>query len=124
MPFGLSLAPWAWTKIMRPVLAFLRRIGFTMMGYVDDHGAAAPGRRPVSKADAAKGFRAVTLLCDRLGLSLHPEKGERHGSQVMDVLGFSLDTAGRQTGQAARAGDGPSEGPREEPTLGAEKEPG
>lgn len=93
MPFGLSLAPWAWTKVMRPVLAYLRRTGFTLMGYVDDHGAAAPGRRPVSKSDAAKGFRAVTLLYEKLGLSLHPEKGERDGAQVMDLLGFTLDTA-------------------------------
>jgi len=56
MPFGLSLAPWAWTKVMRPVLAYLRKSGFHLIGYVDDHGAAAPGRRPVSKADAAKNF--------------------------------------------------------------------
>lgn len=94
MPYCLSVAPWAWTKIMRPVLAYVRSTGFSLMGYVDDHGAAAPGRRPVFKTDAAKRFRAGTLLYDRLGLSLHTEKGERQGSQGMDLLGFNLDTAG------------------------------
>lgn len=54
MPLRLSLARWAWTKIMRPVLAYLRQTRFTLMGYVDDHDSAAAGRRPVSKADSAK----------------------------------------------------------------------
>lgn len=44
MPFGLSIAPWAWTKVMRPVLAHLCAVGFDLIGYVDDHGAAAPAQ--------------------------------------------------------------------------------
>lgn len=93
MPFGLSVAPWAWTKIMRPVLAALRAGHFQLIGYVDDHGAAAPGRRPVSKRDAPAGFRQVKLLYDRLGLKLHPTKGERDGTQQLTLLGFTIDTA-------------------------------
>jgi len=96
MPFGLSVAPWAWTKIMRPVLEHLRQSGFTLVGYVDDHGAAPPGARPTSKADAAKGFEFVTLLYDRLGLALHPSKGERGGTQQLTLLGFTIDTARNQ----------------------------
>ena len=96
MPFGLSVAPWAWTKVMRPVLAYLRKSGFTLIGYVDDHGAAPPGSRPTSKADAAKGFRFVTLLYQRLGLALHPSKGERAGTQQLTLLGFTVDTAANQ----------------------------
>ena len=98
MPFGLSVAPWAWTKIMRPVLAYLRQSGFTLIGYVDDHGAAPPGARPTTKADAAKGFRFVTHLFHRLGLTLHPAKGEREGTQQLTLLGFTIDTAGNQVG--------------------------
>jgi len=81
---------------MRPVLAYLRKSGFNLIGYVDDHGAAAPGRRLVSKADAAKGFGFVTKLYYRLGLSLHPYKGNRDGTQQLTLLGYTLDTANNQ----------------------------
>ena len=94
MPFGLSVAPWALTKIMRPVLAALREAHFKLIGYVDDHGAAAPGRRPVSKRDAAAGFRQVALLYNKLGLTLHPAKGERQGTQQLTLLGYTIDSAG------------------------------
>lgn len=96
MPFGLSVAPWAWTKIMRPVLDALRQAHFKLIGYVDDHGAAAPGRRPVSKRDAAAGFQYVCRLYDGLGIKMHPVKGEREGSQQLTLLGFVIDTANNE----------------------------
>jgi len=93
MPIGLSIAPWAWTKVMRPVLTHLPGLGFTLIGYVDDHGAAAPGARPTSKADAAAGFATVARLSATLGLQLQPEKGDREGTQQLTLLGFTIDTA-------------------------------
>lgn len=93
MPFGLSVAPWAWTKVMRPVLAHLRRKGFTLIGYVDDHAAAPAGGRPTSAAEATAGFGYVTRLYDKLGLTLHPLKGEREGTTKLTLLGFTVDTA-------------------------------
>lgn len=103
MPFGLSVAPWAWTKAMRPVLAHLRSLGSKPIGYVDDHGACPPGPRPTSRADAVAGFKAVAELYHKLGLVLHPDKGERDGKQQLDLLGFRLDTrANRLTVTAKR----------------------
>lgn len=96
MPFGLSIAPWAWTKVMRPVLAHLRRKGLTLLGYVDDHGAVAAGPRPCSKADAQKGFREVVRLYDRRGLILHTDKGDREGTRQLTLLGYTLDTEHNQ----------------------------
>jgi len=61
---------------------------------VDDHGAAAPGKRPVSKRDSAAGLRKVALLYDKLGLTLHPAEGERQGTQQLTLLGHTNDTAG------------------------------
>jgi len=81
---------------MRPVLDYLRQSGFHLIGFVDDHGAAAPGCRPVSKADAAEGSGFGKELYDRLGLSLHPEKGNRDGTQQLTLLGYTLDTANNQ----------------------------
>jgi len=96
IPLGLSIAPWAWTKVMRPVLAHLRGLSFALIGYVDDHGAAAPGTRPTSKADAAAGFATVARLYASLGMQLHPEKGDREGTQQLTLLGFTIDSAGNR----------------------------
>lgn len=63
---------------------------------MDDHGVALPGARPTSKANAPKEFGFVTLLHQRLGLVLHPLKGERDGTQQLTPLGFTVETAGNQ----------------------------
>jgi len=81
---------------VRPVLEHLRQSGFTLVGYVEDHGAAPPGARPTSKADAIKGFGFVTQLYDRLGLTLHLSKGERGGAQELTLLGFTIDKTHNQ----------------------------
>lgn len=36
MPFGLSYAPYVFTKILRPVVSFFRRQGITCVVYIDD----------------------------------------------------------------------------------------
>jgi len=96
MPFGLSVATWAWTKIMRTVLAHLRQTGIILIGDFDDNGAAAPGRRPTSKSAAVKGFTMVTQLYQPLGLTLHPTKRESDGTEQLTLLRFTIDTAGNQ----------------------------
>lgn len=36
MPFGLSTAPRIWTKVMRPIVALIRRLGVRCVIYIDD----------------------------------------------------------------------------------------
>ena len=36
LPFGLSSSPYIFTKLMKPVVDFLRKIGFRMIVYLDD----------------------------------------------------------------------------------------
>ena len=36
LPFSLSCAPWVFTKVLRPVAAFLRTLGVRMIVYIDD----------------------------------------------------------------------------------------
>lgn len=36
LPFGLSTAPWLYTKIAKPVVNYLREKGFTSVVYLDD----------------------------------------------------------------------------------------
>ena len=36
LPFGLSSAPWVFTKTLKPVAALLRELGVRMVIYIDD----------------------------------------------------------------------------------------
>ena len=36
LPFGLSCAPWVFTKIIKPVATTLRNIGIRLIVYIDD----------------------------------------------------------------------------------------
>ena len=36
LPFGLSCAPWVFTKVMKPISIFLRSMGVRMIVYIDD----------------------------------------------------------------------------------------
>ena len=92
LPFGLSLAPWAWTKLCRPVLAALRLAGFRAMGYIDDFAAAPPGAAPASALAATEGRRAALRVFAAFGLQIAPDKGSATGTTHLPLLGFVVDT--------------------------------
>lgn len=92
MPFGLKLAPWVLTKVLRPVLAWLRMRGFTILGYMDDFASIATGVRPGSRPAATAARAAAVALFRRLGIQIHPTKGAVVGTTMLDVLGFRIDT--------------------------------
>lgn len=60
LPFGMRLSPWAWTKVLRPVVAAMRRMNYTVNAYVDNLAATGRGHRPSTQAAAASG-RALIL---------------------------------------------------------------
>lgn len=92
LPFGLKLAPWALTKLLRPVIAHLRSHGYVVMPYMDDFGISVEQPSPVTadEATAARAY-AVTLF-RRLGLHVHPTKGQATGTTRLEILGFVVDT--------------------------------
>lgn len=94
MPFGLRIAPYTWTKVMRPVVQYLRERGFRILAYVDDFGGAppAPPGVPAIKAQAQAAYRFITKLFGELGLKLHPTKGVSDGPTRVRLLGHMLDT--------------------------------
>lgn len=94
MPFGLRLAPYYWTKVCRPVVAELRRMGFRIVAYVDDFGGAPPSapNLPATQQDATDGGQVVRDLLAQLGLTLHPRKGVWHGPTQLPLLGHVVDT--------------------------------
>lgn len=95
LPFGLKLAPWALTKVLRPVLAHLRMRGFCLLGYMDDFASCATGTRPGSKAAATSARRRAVACFRRLGIQIHPTKGATVGTTALDLLGFRVDTVRR-----------------------------
>jgi len=95
LPFGLKLAPWAWTKLCRPILQRLRHLGFCVIGYMDDFLCRPPGESPTSAASATAGRCDAVALFSLLGLAVHPTKGAVTGTRQLAALGYLIDTSAR-----------------------------
>lgn len=80
LPFVMRLSPWAWTKVLRPVVAALRARGHKLNAYVDDFAATGRRGHPSSAADATAGRREIVALFLSLGLHVHPTKGKAEGT--------------------------------------------
>jgi hypothetical protein len=86
-PFGLASAPRMFTKVLKPVCATLRKLGIQMVIYLDD--MIFIHNDPVSLT--AQTQTAVWLL-QRLGFMINWEKSQLRPTQVIDFLGFQLDS--------------------------------
>ena len=95
LPFGLKLAPWAWTKLCRPILQHLRSSGFSLIGYMDAFLCRPPSISEQSAAGATAGRRRALALFARLGVTVHPNKGALTGTQQLTALGYLVDTVSR-----------------------------
>jgi ribonuclease HI len=92
---GLSVAPWFFTKAMRPVVAHLRSRGHRIYSYLDDFfGAAATAcaGAPATEVDTQQAGRDISALFRRLGLWLHPTKCDFSGRRELEILGILVDT--------------------------------
>lgn len=87
LPFGLSTAPYVFTKILKPVVAGLRRQGFLSVIYLDD--LLVVGR---SFEDCQRNVHATCSLLTRLGFTLNKEKCQLNPSTRCKYLGFLFDS--------------------------------
>ena len=87
LPFGLSSAPRVFTKISRPVTAWLRQLGCRMINYIDNNLLMANTREEAK----LMGELAVTLL-DRLRFTVNHTKSQLEPVQSIQFLGFNLDS--------------------------------
>lgn len=83
LPFGLSCAPWMFTKIMKPVMALLRKEGFLSVIYLDD--ILIFGH---SKQDCETNLRKTLELLEHLGFMINFEKSCFLPNQICKYLGF------------------------------------
>ena len=87
LPFGLTSAPRTFTKVMKPVMAVLRRRGIRSMIFLDDLLLLSS-----SKEELAEITKEVIILLQRLGFLINEEKSTLLPTQKMAYLGFLLDS--------------------------------
>jgi hypothetical protein len=87
LPFGLSSAPWAFTKLLRVVVAYLRKNGLRLIIYLDDILIVA------SSLLAARSAVALTKkTLESLGFVISLEKSVEDPVQILEYLGLSINT--------------------------------
>ena len=88
LPMGLTSSPRIFTKILKPVFATLRsKFGHSCLGYIDDSLNLGDTYTEAEKAT----LHAVELLI-LLGFMIHPEKSIITPTQIIEFLGFVLNS--------------------------------
>lgn len=87
LPFGLSCAPRVFTKVLKPVVAYLRERGVRLIIYIDDILIMAPSER------LATNHLLLTLdLLEILGFLINYPKCVLHPTQNIDFLGLVVNS--------------------------------
>ena len=87
LPFGMSLSPMVFTKILKPVLRWARRKGIRLTAYLDDLLIVAK--------DRATSLRHTELVLHKLadlGFLIKRSKSSLIPSQSIQHLGFTINT--------------------------------
>ena len=87
VPFGLSCAPWVFTKVMKPIAIFLRARGVRMIVYVDDILLMAD-----TAAQAKSHLETLTFLLTGLGFVINAQKSITTPTQQIEFLGFKVNS--------------------------------
>jgi hypothetical protein len=88
LPMGLTSSPRIFTKILKPVFATLRsRYGHCCLGYIDDSIYLEDTVKLSEEATLA-----ATQLITRLGFVVHPSKSVFEPTQILEFLGFLLNS--------------------------------
>lgn len=87
LPFGLSTAPFIFTKILRPVTSFLREEGFESIVYLDDFLLLGS-----SKNNCWANVQAHVNLLSSLGFTINFKKSELKPAKKRKYLGFIFDS--------------------------------
>lgn len=89
LPFGISSAVHAMTKIWKPITAYLHKMGIPFSIYIDD------GRLLASSKEQAEQFRGQVYECvKKAGWQIARDKSDGPGmaSQCKQYLGFNIDS--------------------------------
>lgn len=91
LPFGLSASPYCFTKVLRPVVRYIRAVlQARCSNYVDDWLFMRTSQ------EATAILKSTTLkLFSRLGLTINFTKSDLDISQQQTYVGYDIDTSGR-----------------------------
>ena len=87
LPFGLSTAPYIFTKNKKPVAAYLRKLGFQSVVYLDDWLLFG-----TSIADCERNVTETRELLNFLGFVFNDNKSVQKPSRRCKFLGFIYDS--------------------------------
>jgi len=87
LPFGLSSAPQTFTKLLKPVVCTLRRLGVRLILYLDDMLIMSQSRHEI-RAHLAT---TMELLC-ALGFIINMKKSVFTPTRSIEFLGFAVDS--------------------------------
>ena len=87
MPFGLAEAPKKFTKLLKPVLSKLRRMGITLAIYIDDGWVWAR-----TFHQCMQNIIITMKLFAKVGFLLHKEKSVPIPKQQVSILGYDVDS--------------------------------
>lgn len=90
LPFGLSLAPRVFTKVLKPFVASIRNKGIRLVIYLDDM-AIISSSRELSSQEAG----IVVQILESLGFIINKEKSVLFPSQKIVFLGYVIDSVAR-----------------------------
>ena len=87
LPFGLSSAPWVFTKTTKPVMAILRSLGLRMIIYIDDILLMAE-----TKSQAQENTAGLVFCLENLGFIINQKKSVLDPGQGIEFLGFTVNS--------------------------------
>ena len=87
LPNGLSSGPRKFTKLLKPPLAALREQNINIVAYIDDLIIL-----DTSYEKCLKKTQICAQLFDSLGFVIHPDKSNFTPSNVIEYLGFVIDS--------------------------------
>ena len=87
VPFGLSSAPWIFTKTLRPIFAKFHEANFLGFGYIDDSFIIAESQEKCQKA-----IDFLSNLFTDLGFRVHDKKSILKPTQELKFLGYTINS--------------------------------
>lgn len=87
MPYGLSVAPWVFTKLMREVINYLRSMGYRSVIYLDDILCIGDTYK-----ECLENVENTLKLLKCLGFIVNNEKSKLEPQQSCKFLGFIFNT--------------------------------
>lgn len=87
LPFGLNIAPWIFTKVVKPIVSKLRSQGLMSVVYLDDWLCLGK-----SKEDCEQSLIKTKQLLETLGFMINSQKSKLIPQKRCKYLGFILNS--------------------------------